>query len=356
MEGPAGAEAMALCQPLIDRAGGWAFPPPAANPIPAGVAEPSQEGGKPKIAPPLDSNPHEPQNDVIGTPAGIFHRNPVVWEGRGFPDPGKMPDESKQVMRYFAADALDGEDSSLLIPEVDAEQKWMPKLGEHRYGVTALKGFDLLRGLRQASILTYLAEAEGRPIIWQIGADAIAARALKTKLPKAVCLISCEPWEMVASVAFLRHMMPDAGVLVTDDLAELAGAWAVRDFIFVPTRLAGQLRPPRLDLTLDVMGLQLLSPDTIEILVRQAYELGSLFMFGISLRGEPPEWPIVDPQANVERYYWMHDLPLQPAMDWIMTSLTDEGLVGRGFARRPELIKNWRMETRYSMGWRRLTV
>lgn len=355
MEGPLGAEALALCQPLIDRGGGWTYRPAPENP-PLPEPEANGEDTKEKIGPPLDSNPREAEQTRLGTPAGIYLRNPVAWEGRGFPDPGRMSEEPKYVMRYYAAEALEGEDADLLIPEIDDSQRWMPKIGEHRYGVVALKSYDVLRGLRQASILSYLEAAEGRPIIWQIGADAVVARALKTRIANATILISCAPWEMVATVASLRQMMPDARMLVTDDAAAVAAAWADKDFILVPTAVVTGLAPPRLDLAIDALGLQLLDTDTAAALIDKAFSWGSLFFFSYALRGESGEWPLIDPLPLAEHNYWMHDMPVQPAIDWMVAGLMDVGLVGRGFARRPELIKLWRVEVRFAMGWRRLKL
>ncbi len=329
--------------------------PAAAPPIRYRRAPPESDKEE-KIGPALDTNPREEEQTRLGTPAGIYLRNPVAWEGRGFPDPARLSEEPKYVLRYYAAEALEGEDADLFIPEVDDDQRWMPKIGKHRYGVGALKAYDVLRGLRQASILSYLEAAEGRPLIWQIGADAVIGRALKTKLPNATILMSCEPWEMVATVATLRHTMPDSRLLVTDDAARLADAWASEDFILVPTALVASATTPRLDLTIDVMGLQRLGADTIATLLGRAYELGSLFYFSYALRGESLEWPVIDPLPYGEHYYWMHDMPVQPAIDWMMAGLMDVGLVGGGFARRPELIKQWRVELRFAMGWRRIKI
>jgi hypothetical protein len=357
MEGEAGAEAIALCQPLIDRAGGWTYIPPPDNPPPK-EPEDADAATVPVGPPPLDKNPYEPDDHhLIGTPAGIYHRQPVTWEGKRFPDPVKIPTASKGLLRYFAAEALDTEDADLLLPEPDGDLTWMPKIGEHRYGVASLKAFDVFRGLRQASILARLEEAEGRPIVWQIGPDATIARAIKTKLPNATCLISCAPWEMVTSVAFLRAAMPDASILVTDDNDRLADAWTAEDFIFVPSSLVGELAPPRLDLTLDIMALQLQAPEAMEGFARRAYELQSLFVFSLRLDGGSPEWPIADVQPVMDRYYWLHNMPVSPVMmDWIMVWLMDEGFVGRGMVGRPEVIKYWQVELRYTMGWWRLRV
>ncbi len=354
MEGPLGAEALALCQPLIDRAGGWTYLPPEANPAPP-APESAEEDVAEKIGPPLDSNPRETEQSRLGTPAGIYLRNAVAWEGAGFPDPAKLSEEPRYVLRYYAAEAMDGEDADLLIPEVEDNQRWTTKIGAHRYGIVALKGYDVLRGLRQASILSFL-EALEAPIIWQIGADAVIARALKTKLPNATIMMSCEPWEMVTTLASLRHTIPDARILVTDDIARVAEAWASEDFILVPTSKVAGLSPPRIDLAIDVMGLQQLGAEMVATLIGRAFEWGSPYFFSYALRGEPEEWPFIDPAPQSEHYFWMHDMPVRPTIDWMMAGLMNVGLVGRGLARRPELIKLWPVELRFAMGWRRLTI
>ena len=367
MEEPSGAEAIALCQPLIDAAGGWRAPPPWVSLIADSDSgaisaeesddpdpKPSQAEKPEKPVPPGAKN--EAPAELAGTPAGIHHGMPFSKEGRVVADPWRLPEKPKRILKYFATEALAGDEADLLMPEPEFWRKWTAKVGANGYGIGSLRAFDVLRGLRMAGILSQLEQAADRAIIWQIGPSAAIARAMKMKLPGATYLVSCEPWEMVSPVAFLRKAMPEAKLMVAGDAADLAKAWDSFDFIFVPSAMMSELAPPRLDLALDAMSLQLSPPEIAEAHARHVYALGCLFVFGLTLSGESPQWPIVATNPAFERFFWMHQMPLRPIVDWQIASMIDEGFVGRGFFGRPEETKYWKLNVHFMMGWRKLRV
>lgn len=356
MEESVGAEALALCQPLIDAAGGWTPPPPKAPPVDAngagGSGETIETEAPENPVPPGAKN--EAPQQLAGTPAGIHHGMPFFKEGRVFADPWRLPEKPKRVLKYYAAESLAGEDGDLVLPEPELWRKWTARVGQHSYGIGSLRMLDVLRGLRLAGILSELERADGRPIIWQIGPNGTIARALKLKFPAATILVSCEPWEMVSPIAFLRKTMADCNLRVVADPAELGGNWADLDYVFVPRSMIERLAPPRLDLTLDAMALQLSTAENVEAHARKAYELGCLFVFFLTLSGESPEWPIIETVPSFEPFFWLHQMPVRPVIDWQVAAMIDEGFAGRGFIDRPEEIKHWRLNNHFTMGWRRL--
>jgi len=349
MEEPVGVEAMELCRPLIEADGSWT--PPANVMIPP---EPVVEEGAPpkKLKPGEENAKNLPPEAIAGTPAAVHHQMPFFKEGRIFADPWRLPEKAKSVLRYFVKQAATGEDSDLMIPEPELWRKWVPSVGQRGYGIASLRGYDVLRGIRMAGIMSELERLES-PVIWQAGPSATIARAIKSHLSRARLVVSCAPFEMVSSVAFLRASMPDTSVAVVGSGDAVAKALDDAEIVLVPSHTIGGLDLPRLDFFLDVMSLQLAEPGAAAAQARRAYELGAMYCFALTLDGES-EWPLHPATAALEPYFWLHQMPVRAVLDWQVAAMIDEGFTARGLIGRPEDIKYWKLNTHFTMGWRRL--
>lgn len=351
MEEPVGLEALDRCRQLIEADGGWT-PPKIAGAAPASTAA-NDSGPARKPKPGEEKAKNHPPEALAGTAAAIHHQMPFFKEGRVFADPWRLPEKAKSILRHFAKEALASEDSDLMIPEPDIWRKWVPSVDERGYGIASLRAFDVLRGLRMAGILSEL-ERRDDPVIWQIGPSAAISRALKTRLPRARLIISCAPWEMVSPLAFLQTALPDIGIAVTADAASAGDHLDGNEIVFVPATAVGELALPRLDVVIDAMSLQLGSAAASAEVARRAYELGAMYAFALTLDGESPEWPMSPVAPSFEPYFWLHQMPVWPVVDWQMATLIDEGFIARGFIGRPEDIKYWKMNAHFTMGWRRM--
>lgn len=352
MEEAVGAEVISICQPLIEADGSWVPPVIEGAPEPAPPPPPPVEGKKPKVT--NEAAKNLAPAELAGTPAAIHHALPFFKEGRIFADPWRLPDKAKSILKYFATKALEGEDADLLMPEPEMWRKWVPTIDGKGYGIVSLRGLDILRGLRMAGILSELERSNAEPIVWQVGPSATTARTLKMRLPRIRMLISCQPWEMVSAMAFLKAAVPDATVAMEADPAAVAGALAENDFVFTPNSAIGGLALPHLDLVLDAMSLQLLGEEAAMTHARKAYELGARYAFALTIDGESPEWKLTSAVPAFEPYFWMHQMPVRAVVEWQMATLIEEGFIARGYLGRPEDIKYWKLNPHFTMGWRRL--
>lgn len=362
MEEPAGAEALAMCADLIAADDSWAPPQNVVEASAEMEAPPTAPGDGDGLVRARKPKPGEEKaknlapSALAGSPAAIHHSLPFFKEGRVFADPWRLPEKAKTILQYFAEQALDSEDADLLIPEPDLWRKWVPSIGEQGYGIGSLRALDILRGLRMAGILSELERLDQPPVIWQAGPSITSARALKMKLPRAKFVLSAEPWEMVSPIAFLREMMPDCPVTVMAEPEGVAEALEHHDFVFVPSSAIASLALPRLDLFLDAMSLQLVDEAVVTAHARKAHQLAATWYFALTLDGDSPEWRIARAVPAFEQYFWVHQMPVRPVVDWQMATLIDEGFVARGYVGRPEDIKYWKLNTHFSMGWRRMKI
>lgn len=352
MEEETGAATIDALRPLIEADGAWTAPVIEGAPEPSPPPPPPQPGKKPKIV--NDTPKNLPPPALAGTPAGIHHALPFYKEGRMFADPWRLPEKATSILHYFAREALAGSDADLLIPEPTQWRDWVAKIDGNGYGLTSLRGLDILRGLRMASILSELERSDEAPIVWQIGPSAATARIIQERLPRVRTVITCEPWEMVSPVTFLKEAMPDASVTVLADPATLPEAIAANDFVFVPTAAIGAMQLPRLDLVLDAMSLLLRDEAVATAHAKRAHEIGAKYVYLLTIDGESPVWPLQAVRPAFMPYFWTHQLPLEGVVDWQMATMADEGFIARGYLGRPEDIKYWRLNPHFTMGWRRL--
>lgn len=348
-EQPAGAEAMELCRAVLEATD---LPVPDLMMSDGPPTEPlaSRDGAVSEAA--IETPASLARR---GTPAGIHDGLPFFKEENFWAEPWRLNVSAERMLTKLAKDASRGKDAEFLLPDPGAWKSWAIGVKGKPYAIGALRGVDVLKGLWFGGVLTELGKIERRRIIWQIGPSAVVARTMKLRFPDTTTLIACKPIEMPSSVAFLRASFPDAAIRVVADGTE-AIDWAADDFVFVPISAAPTVTPPSLDLVIDVLALQTTDGDTATSLVDHAFDLGALYFYSLAFGGTSPDWPMADVRPLIERRFWMHQLPIDSIIDWSVAAMMDEGYAARGWIKRPEDVKYWKLTQQYLVGWRRVAV
>ncbi len=181
---------------------------------------------------------------------------------------------------------------------------------EGRCNEDTLRFFSVLVALQDGAVLPPFRQ-QPRRIVWEIGGGwGGFAYQFKTVCPNVTYLITGNPDTFLVSAVYLMTAFPGArcrffGESSTDALWH---DWENVDFIFAPEEALASLRPPRLDLTLDLLALREMTSERVGRHVRHAFEAGCRYLYSLHqgdwADGESPTlW------RAIERLYWLHPVP-----------------------------------------------
>jgi len=205
-----------------------------------------------------------------------------------------------------------------------------------------LKFFDALVALQDSAVLGAFRGASPRRLVWEIGGGwGGFAYQFKTLCPNVTYLISSIPDLFLVSAVYLMTLFPDARVRFYGDpmSADPWNGWESVDFVFVPESELATLRPPQVDLVLDVMSLRTRSADRVRAHVQRAFDLGARYFYSLLPAGGPAE-EVSAVWGSIERLYWPNPVParaehLPPIVDGEPAGAAD-------------------VEYAHMVGWRRL--
>jgi hypothetical protein len=207
--------------------------------------------------------------------------------------------------------------SDLFVPEP-------PTLGGFGYLVRrdlcnedTLRAFRVLVALQDGAILGDVRRPSTRRLVWEIGGGwGGFAYQFKTVCPNVTYLITGLPEQLLASAVYLQAAFPEARCRFFEDGAadDLWRDWEQVDFVFAPEAALASLRPPRLDVTLDILTLRSMTPARICAHVQHAFDCGSRYFYSL-LPGASAGDLAARLLACIERLYWIHPVPARTEAD-----------------------------------------
>lgn len=153
------------------------------------------------------------------------------------------------------------------------------------YNVDTLKFYEALIALKLGGVLGDFSKNSERRIVWEIGAGwGGFAYQFKTLFPHVTYVIVDLPELFLFSGVYLQTAFPDARVFFYRPGHEndLENHWADYDFIFIPNIALSVLRPPRLDLVVNLVSFQEMTTDQVRTYVQKAYELNCLYLYSLN--------------------------------------------------------------------------
>ncbi len=201
-----------------------------------------------------------------------------------------------------------------------------------------LRFFRVLSLFEDAALLKQFRDAGPRRTVWEIGGGwGGFAYQFKTVCPGVTYLMTGTPELLLLSATYLTTLFPDARFRFYEHARPQAffDDWDTVDFAFAPQNVVATMRPPTLDLTIDLETLERMSPDRIGVHVQRAYDLGCHYFFSICPSGDSDQQVASPVRPVVERLYWPHAVSAPTYLD--------RRLVVRG-------------GKTYLLGWRRLRV
>ena len=180
-----------------------------------------------------------------------------------------------------------------------------------------LRFFRVLVALQDGAILGDLQGATTRRLVWEIGGGwGGFAYQFKTVCPNVTYLITGLPEQLLASATYLQATFPDARCRFFEDSPadDVWRDWEQVDFVFAPEAALTTLRPPRLDVTLDVLTMRTMTPARVCAHVQHAFDCGSRYFYSL-LPGASAGDVAARLSNCLERLYWIHPVPARTEAD-----------------------------------------
>ncbi len=216
----------------------------------------------------------------------------------------------------------------LLVPEATELGGFGFEIDGALVNIDTLKFWEVLIALDKAAVLGGLREAEAageRPVVWEIGAGwGGFARVFKTLLPGATYVVVDLPETMLFSALYLGHLFPKAKIHLHAPGGP-APDWTA-DFLFFAHTDLEAVRPPRLDLALNMVSFQEMTAAQVRGYVDAAWERGAPYLYSLNRERSPYNTELESVSEILAERFWPHEIPV---LDLPYTRLPEPGATQR---------------------------
>jgi hypothetical protein len=254
---------------------------------------------------------------------------------------------------------FDAGDASLFVPEP-------PDLGGFGfdtpgggYNVDTLKYFEVLIALDRAAVLQPFREPNGeRRFVWEIGTGwGGFAYQFKTIAPNTTYVLVDLPELFLFSATYLLSMFPDARAWFygVDGTSAQDVPWQDVDFVFLPNTALHACRPPRLDLTLNMVSFQEMTTEQVAEYVSLSAELGSTYLYSLNRERSLYNTELSGVSQIISKHYWPHQIEVLPLT---YVSMPADAAAYSGAAKKRRVKKSAErgedLEYKHVVGWKRV--
>jgi hypothetical protein len=219
----------------------------------------------------------------------------------------------KFVEKLRALQALAEPD--LLVPEWRRLGGFGFEIDGQLFNIDTLKFFEVLIALDKGAVLQEFRGNADRRLVWEIGAGwGGFPYQFKSICPNVTYVISDFPELFLFSATYLMTAFPDAkvGFWGEESADRLFERWRDLDFIFVPNTALEDMRPPRLDLTVNMVSFQEMTQAQVAGYVARAHTLDSPFLYSLNRDRSAYNPEIENVSEIVSRYYWPREIAVLP--------------------------------------------
>lgn len=270
--------------------------------------------------------------------------------------------ERSRAQHAAKLDALmEAGDPSLFVPESPLLGGFGFDFEQGLVNVDTLKFFEVLIALDRAELLAPFKNGSERLAVWEIGAGwGGFAHAFKTLFPNTTYVISDLPQVYLFSAPYLMSAFPDAtftfhlgdGTSLTDE------QWRSSDFVFAPAHALDAIRPPRLDLAVNMVSFQEMTTAQVERYVAHAHDCEVPFLYSLNRERSRYNPELRGVAAIASERYWLHEVEVLavtyqqfpdviPALDRGHKKKLQQGAAAS---------EDRLLEYRHLVGWRRIST
>jgi len=249
----------------------------------------------------------------------------------------------KEVPKYLekikALRTLDKHD--LFVPEARDLGGFGHEIDGKLVNIDTLKFYECMIAMDRGGALDGLREGQERHVILEIGAGwGGLAYTFKTLLPDTCYILTDFPELFLFSATYLMTLFPDAKVaFVTGGANEIKGAWADYDFVFVPNTMQQDIRPERLDLTINTVSFQEMTSEQVRAYVALAAGLNCPILYSLNRARSLYATELSDVHEIIGEHYALKQVPMLTVPYTKMLEIGEEVFEGDGGARGQKAIK-----------------
>ena len=203
----------------------------------------------------------------------------------------------------------------LLVPESPAFGGYGFSIDDALYNIDTLKFYEVLIALEKGAVLQEFRQNAERRLVWEIGAGwGGFPYQFKSLCPNVTYVISDFPELFIYSATYLMTLFPGAKVAFWGEQpsAALFAGWQEYDFIFCPNTALAELRPPRLDLTVNMVSFQEMTGEQVSAYVQHAHALDCPFLYSLNRDKSAYNQEIDSVSARIGTYYWPRTIEVLP--------------------------------------------
>jgi hypothetical protein len=262
-------------------------------------------------------------------------------------------DKPKALLAQKLGALIELAGTDLLVPEDRRLGGFGFEIDGALYNVDTLKFFEVLIALERAALLRPFRAPAERRIVWEIGAGwGGFAYQFKTLFPKTTYVVTDLPQTLLFSATYLMTCFPEARAVFDGEGPDggLPADWAEADFVFVPNTRLDIVRPPRLDLTINMVSFQEMTTAQVESYAAHAFALGCPFLYSLNRDRSPYNPDLTSVREVLGALYWLHEVEILPVS---YTKMLDSS--GKR-PKRPKVLAAAAgdgLDYRHVVGWRR---
>ena len=222
---------------------------------------------------------------------------------------GKDPKQFAEKLEALVA--LGGRD--LLIPESRLLGGFGFEIDGELYNIDTLKYYEALIAMDLGGVLGSFRSADSRRVVCEIGPGwGGFPYQLKTLFPDVTYVLVDLPELFLYSATYLLAAFPEARAVFVGEEPLTEEEWLSADFVFVPNTALDALRPPRLDLTVNMVSFQEMTAEQVDEYARKVFELGSPYLYSLNRERSYYNDQIESVSSLVGRYYWNRIVSVLP--------------------------------------------
>lgn len=202
----------------------------------------------------------------------------------------------------------------LLVPESPILGGFGHDVDGRLVNVDTLKYFEVALALERAGVLARL-RAIDRPVVCEIGPGwGGFAYTFKQLFPTATMILVDLPELFLFSATYLMTAFPEAHVAFWDDAgtAEALQSAAPPDFVFVSHTEIDEVRPPRLDATINMVSFQEMRADQVRAYVNWAADHKSACLYSLNRDRSPYNDELVSVRDVMRERFDVRDIEMLP--------------------------------------------
>lgn len=200
----------------------------------------------------------------------------------------------------------------LLVSESPALGGFGFELDGALYNADTLKYYESMVALDHGGALSELRRTPERRVVLEIGPGwGGFAYQFKTLHPNVTYVLVDLPELFLFSATYLTTVFPDARARFWDGDGEiLFDGWEDVDFVFCPSSAFPQLRPPRLDLAMNMVSFQEMTDEQVRTYASGVFELGCPLLYSLNRERSIYNREISSVSELLEPYYRLHEVVL----------------------------------------------